>query len=173
MIDLAADPHLRADSKLGAGASAASRAENILLRRWFGCWIDFLTMGALFFATAVPAERFGDEAAVITGGLAVLAYFPVTEGVWGRSLGKLASGTIVVDAQGQRPAIWRVIVRTLTRLIEANPFLLGGIPAGLIANFTKRRQRLGDLLAGTYVVPVKDLAEARARLARRNMDVFD
>nr|QQZ49185.1 hypothetical protein JKL49_18910 [Phenylobacterium glaciei] len=79
----------------------------------------------------------------------------------------------MVDAQGQRPAIWRVIVRTLTRLIEANPFLLGGIPAGLIANFTKRRQRLGDLLAGTYVVPVKDLAEARARLARRNMDVFD
>jgi uncharacterized RDD family membrane protein YckC len=38
-------------------------------------------------------------------------------------------------------------------ILEVNPLLLGGLPAGLVIISTKRKQRIGDLLAGTLVVP--------------------
>ena len=37
-------------------------------------------------------------------------------------------------------------------VIEVNPLLLGGLPAGLVVIATERKQRIGDLLAGTLVV---------------------
>ena len=164
-MDLAADPRVAAASRLGAGAWAARRSDGVLLRRWLGCWIDFLAMAALFVVGAALGSEISKTAGVIAAVLPVIAYFPLTEGLWGRSLGKLITGTMVVNAEGDRPGFGRAMVRTLTRLVEVNPFLFGGVPAGLIAAFTPRHQRLGDLLAGTYVVAAADLAEARARLA--------
>jgi uncharacterized RDD family membrane protein YckC len=41
------------------------------------------------------------------------------------------------------------------RIIEVNPLLLGGIPAGIVVISTSRKQRIGDLLAGTIVVSDK------------------
>ena len=52
-------------------------------------------------------------------------------------------------------------MRTLLRLFEVNPLLLGGIPAAIAVLCSKNRQRLGDMLAGTYVIRTKDLAKAR------------
>jgi uncharacterized RDD family membrane protein YckC len=52
------------------------------------------------------------------------------------------------------------------RLIEVNPFLVGGLPAGLVLLLTRRRQRLGDLLAGTYVVRLRDLKQNDAPVER-------
>jgi len=49
----------------------------------------------------------------------------------------------------------------VTRLVEVNPLLLGGLPAGIAVAMSRRRQRLGDMLAGTYVVRRKDLAAIR------------
>jgi uncharacterized RDD family membrane protein YckC len=66
----------------------------------------------------------------------------------------------VVDKAGKRPGLGRATVRTLLRLVEVNPFLIGGLPAGLVAANTKAHQRIGDLLAGTYVVPLKELRAA-------------
>lgn len=45
------------------------------------------------------------------------------------------------------------------RLVEVNPFLLGGIPAGIAVALSTYNQRLGDMLAGTYVVVTKKLAD--------------
>ena len=92
--------------------------------------------------------------------MAALAYFPVTEGIWGRSAGKLITGAIVVNEDGDPPGIPKALVRTLLRLVEVNPFLMGGVPAGLCVVATKHHQRLGDLLANTYVVPFKALKAA-------------
>jgi uncharacterized RDD family membrane protein YckC len=146
-----------------AGLLAARRLQpgGTLLRRWAGAWIDFIVLAALFL---VPVAALGEARAtagvVISLGL-MLIYFPITEGIWGRSLGKLITGMIVVDASGNPPGPVRAIVRTLLRLVEVNPFLAGGLPAGICVFATKHQQRLGDLAAGTYVVPLSDLRAAR------------
>jgi uncharacterized RDD family membrane protein YckC len=176
MTDFAADnPAFQSRTPpAGPGRRTARKmGDTVLLRRWLGCWIDFLAMGAILAASMLfpGAAR---EPAVWIAILLVVAYFPVTEGRWGRTLGKLVAGTVVVDAEGRPPGYGRAIVRTLTRLIEVNPFFLGGIPAGLIAICTKHHQRLGDLLARTYVVPVKELGELKARtVTREQLEVFD
>jgi uncharacterized RDD family membrane protein YckC len=43
-------------------------------------------------------------------------------------------------------------VRTLARLVEVNPLLLGALPAGIAILSSSRRQRIGDWLANTVVV---------------------
>ena len=150
-------------------------AGGILLRRWAGCWIDFIVLAALFFLPAValaPAEATASGAGLLLF-ILPLAYFPVTETIWGRSLGKLVTGLIVVDKTGARPAFWRVLIRTLLRLVEVNPSLIGGIPAGICVIATKRKQRLGDLAAGTYVIPIKDLAAILNAPAADTAALFD
>jgi uncharacterized RDD family membrane protein YckC len=152
----------------GIGVRAARKLDGsggILFRRWAGCWIDFIVAGILFIASAAPFAAVSETdltdgqaiAVFFTGVVAIAAYFTVSEGLTGRTLGKLLTGTIVVDAEGRPPGIWRALVRTLMRLVEVNPLLLGGIPAGIVVAMTKEKQRLGDLAAGTYVVPVKTL----------------
>jgi uncharacterized RDD family membrane protein YckC len=87
----------------------------------------------------------------------VLIYFPLCETLWGRSLGKLVTGMIVVDRDGRRPRLGAVLVRTVLRFVEVNPVAAGGIPAGICVLCTKANQRIGDLLADTYVIPLKEL----------------
>ena len=85
--------------------------------------------------------------------VAYFAYFLVTEGVLGTTPGKLLCGLRVKTLSGGR-CTWRhAAIRTACRLIEVDPILLGGLPAGIVILTTSRRQRLGDLLAGTVVVP--------------------
>ncbi|HKP78081.1 MAG TPA: RDD family protein [Phenylobacterium sp.] len=152
-------------AETGAGVRAARTLDGgILFRRWLGCWIDFIAAAGLAVLSIIPIAVLGPVTdskailAVLFALVAIVAYFTVTEGLSGRSLGKLITGTIVVNAAGDPPGLGRALVRTLFRLVEANPFLLGGIPAGLVAALTPNHQRLGDLAAGTYVVPVKKLA---------------
>lgn len=122
-------------------------------------------LAGIFFGSAfaigavVPAnEQNSNIAVAVTLGLCVL-YFPLTEGLWGRTLGKLFAGTMVVDKAGRVPGLGRALVRTLFRLIEVNPVLLGGVPAGICVLATKRKQRIGDLVAGTYVLSADTLRQ--------------
>ncbi len=133
----------------------------ILFRRWFATVVDLLVLMMIVIA---PSPLLGaplyDRTIVLWVALAVL-YFPVTEGFWGRTLGKLLTGTVVVDRKGRPPGLLKASLRTLTRLIEVNPVLIGGIPAGLAVCLSKERQRIGDMWADTYVIPAGDLARAR------------
>jgi uncharacterized RDD family membrane protein YckC len=161
----------------GIGERTARKASKgkILFRRWAGCWIDFIAMAVLLvIAAAIAGAVYGAESinagpvvlVVLTGPL----YFLIGETVWGRTLGKLCTGMVVVDAAGNRPGFWRVCVRTAARLIEVNPFLMGGLPAGLSVIFTDSNQRIGDLMAKTYVVPVSEL---RAMLSKSDAKVAE
>lgn len=144
---------------------------SLLVRRWIGAWLDLLAIVLLFFVPGIAAiplrqaqetpEALATQLALAGLGLALL-YFPILEGVWGRSLGKLATGLRVVDRHGRVPGIGRAVVRTLARLIEVNPVLAGGVPAGLIVLFTRRHQRLGDLMADTYVLPASSIAQMQS-----------
>jgi uncharacterized RDD family membrane protein YckC len=138
-----------------------------LLLRWLGAWIDFVLV---FLCLALPDAALGNalyQQTIWIWLLAPVVYFPVSEGIWGRSLGKLITGTMVVDGAGRAPGILKAGLRTVTRLVEVNPLLLGGLPAGIAVVMSRRRQRLGDMLARTYVVRLKDLAAIR-----RMDDVF-
>ena len=84
-----------------------SRPGVILALRWLGTAVDWL----IFFGfLIVPDWLLGNEryqqTIWIWLGLIVL-YYPVLEGFWGRTPGKLIAGTIVVDAAGRcAPSCW-------------------------------------------------------------------
>jgi len=84
--------------------------------------------------------------------LVYLAYFVVMEALWCRTLGKLFQGLVVRKLDGSRCDWKAALIRSALRVVEVNPLLLGGVPAGLVVMATKRKQRIGDLLAGTLVV---------------------
>jgi uncharacterized RDD family membrane protein YckC len=131
-----------------------------LLLRWLGCWIDLIVL-ALFLLGPdylLGNERYQETIFVWLG--AIVLYFPVCEALWGRTVGKLLTGLVVIDRDGRPPGFVKAILRTLLRLVEVNPLLLGGIPAAIAVVASKNRQRLGDMLARTYVVRAKDLRAA-------------
>lgn len=125
----------------------------IVVRRWAGAWIDFLVLALIL---VVPDWLLGNQLYqdTLAVWLLLLAlYFPLTEAYTGRSVGKWVTGTRVVTADGASPGLRRAVIRTLARLLEVNPFLLGGVPAGIAVLASRHSQRLGDMAAGTYVVP--------------------
>jgi uncharacterized RDD family membrane protein YckC len=81
-----------------------------------------------------------------------LGYFLLFEGFFGRTPGKLLMGLVVVQYDGRKCNWKQTWIRTLTRLLEVNPLLLGGIPAGILVVSTRYNQRWGDMLARTLVV---------------------
>ena len=84
-----------------------------------------------------------------------LGYYFVLEAFWSRTLGKYFQGLIVKKLNGDR-ADWKTsLIRTLLRIVEVNPVLFGALPAGLILISSERKQRLGDMLAGSVVVADK------------------
>ncbi len=87
--------------------------------------------------------------------LVYLAYFIVLEALWSRTFGKYFQGLIVRKLDGSR-CDWKAsLIRGGLRILEVNPLLFGGLPAGIVIISSARKQRIGDLLAGTVVVSDK------------------
>jgi uncharacterized RDD family membrane protein YckC len=122
-------------------------------RRVFAMAVDNLaamTLAALVGSNAPVAD--GQVRGVLAV-LCYLAYYFVQEGTWSTTIGKRLFGLTVRGIDGS-PARWHASgIRTVTRLVEVNPLILGVLPGGLLVAFSKRHQRLGDMLAGTVVVP--------------------
>ena len=93
----------------------------------------------------------------VVAGVVAVGYFVFFEGILGCTLGRYVSCTRIVDRNGNTPGLIRAAIRTFFRLFEANPIFLGGAIAGLVAAYTPYRQRIGDIVASTYVVRVSDL----------------
>ena len=139
-----------------AASIAAGYGFSIVVRRWLGAWIDFIVLLSFLL---VPDYVLGNETYQATLGIwlsLLAAYFPVTEMLFGKSVGKLVTRTRVVNEAGRRPSLVQAIVRTLFRLIEVNPILAGGIPAGIAVVASRGKQRLGDMAARTYVLLDRD-----------------
>ena len=84
--------------------------------------------------------------------LTYLLYFFLFETLWSRTPGKLLQGLQVRSSDGGPCTVKQTLIRTLTRIFEANPILFGGIPAGIAIISSQQRQRIGDILAGSVVV---------------------
>jgi uncharacterized RDD family membrane protein YckC len=158
-----------ASPALGRQVAREADLAELLFRRWLAAMLDAVLLAGLFWLIARALETvFGAGTALwALGGwaAAAIAYFLITEGVWGQSLGKYAASVAVVDDAGRPPGVLRAAIRTLVRVIEINPLLV----AAWAISFSKDRQRLGDYAAGTFVVPTAALAAAIASPAA----VFD
>jgi uncharacterized RDD family membrane protein YckC len=139
---------------------ASSYDSGIVVRRWGATLIDFLLLGGIVWgAFSLPADAVAP--AVLVSFFVLLAYYLGLEWRFGATLGKLICQLRVVDIDGKRPSFQQVGIRTLLRLIEVNPMVFGGIPAGIVVLSSNRRQRLGDMAAKTYVLTTSDLQALR------------
>lgn len=130
---------------------------SIIVRRWAAVWIDYIILfGVLLLANAILGNDLYQKMVIIWIGIAI-AYFPILEGITGFTIGKFIVRIKVIDLNCKTPGFIKAIIRGLLRIIEVNPFLAGGAPAGIVVLLSKNRQRLGDMLAKTYVVKVKDI----------------
>jgi len=148
--------------EFNASELSSSYRSDIIVRRWFAAYID-LTVPLLVIVIAgiaVPAGTLDPILVLVSAHGVAFVYHAFLEGRYGVTMGKWLSGIRVVGLNGDTPGFRRGALRTLLRLIEVNPLFLGGIPAGLVADFSKRRQRLGDMCAQTLVLKYGDLKDA-------------
>lgn len=123
--------------------------------RLLALFIDhFIACALMMLAVALVPESLPLVKAVFFV-LIYFAYFVVLEALWSRTLGKFFQGLVVRKLDGNRCGWKAALIRGSLRIFEVNPLLLGGLPAGLVIIGSQRKQRIGDLLAGTVVVSNK------------------
>lgn len=131
---------------------------SIFFKRWAATIIDFILflgfIGFLLF-TMYDTKNWGIPILAVL--FLIPAYYIFLEGYTGFTLGKFIMRIQTVNADGGTTGPLKALIRTALRLIEVNPFLVGGLPAGICVLVTKEKQRLGDIVAKTYVVNARDL----------------
>lgn len=106
-------------------------------RRFFNWVIDYACFTLLSIALFIPYTVWlamqGDEAGLAAleqpnfvrdygiGILGMLLYYVPMEGLFGFTIGKLVTGTRVVDEQGGRPTWRQVLIRTAMRFVPFEP----------------------------------------------------
>lgn len=134
-------------------------AENFanLSKRILGGVIDVIVLIVFMF---VYVKLFGAKIDTtntyyIHGGLAwlmyliMLLYFVVLEKITGKTIGKYIAKTRVVNQDGQLMSWWQSLARNLMRIIDG--FFFYAVAVIAIASSGKN-QRLGDMVAKTYVI---------------------
>jgi len=138
---------MNAIAQASAAPVSGSKLDN---RRVMAAIVDLLIVAAgaaviLVAGDSLSGDRPGALAAVIIGW--ALYYFFALESGEGQTLGKRLMKIRVVRADGRPAGMGEIAVRTILRVIDN--YLVGMIV--MIAT-GERRQRIGDLAAGTIVV---------------------
>ena len=124
---------------------------------WIILWIvSFFVLGATFVGMLGSMNTFSVFSFVSSLFAVILISFLygfILEGWRGQTLGKMALGIMVVKEDGKSCDYPAAFLRNILRIIDALPFayILGLIVIAL----TKRRQRIGDIVAKTVVVKAK------------------
>ena len=115
----------------------------------FSLYLDLITITR----NGAPVNSVGLNGAWALLYLALLpCYYFALEATVGRTVGKLVLGLRVLRADGGPPSAGTIVGRTLLRPVDGFPaFYLTGFIT-MLATGPQRRQRLGDLAAGTIVV---------------------
>jgi uncharacterized RDD family membrane protein YckC len=103
-----------------------------------------------------------------------LVYFVGLEALFGATAGKGICRLRVTDRAGRRPALRHIVVRTVARIVDGLPVIY--VIGGSVALLSPWRQRIGDHVAGTVVLPGEAItaplltpAARRLRLALTGM----
>lgn len=154
---------------VGAGTAGIVTPEAVLLEfdsagaasRVIAELIDLSAMGmaliALLFGMGV-LDQFGSLGSTLTAIVMIVMIFGIFVGypiaietLWnGRTLGKAAMGLRVVTQEGGPIRFRHAAIRGIFGLVEI--YVLTGTVAVLAILFSKRSQRIGDMVAGTIVV---------------------
>lgn len=94
-------------------------------RRFFNFLIDYAAVNVFVFIATIAAVAVGGQAAMevveanafAIGVVSLSGYYLVLEASFDRTIGKLVTGTRVVNEQGARPSFLQVAGRTLCRFI--------------------------------------------------------
>jgi len=126
-------------------------------KRFFNFIIDYIVMYVLIIIIAIFVGIMFGEAAllrienitplqeIIFGFVTYFIYYMFFEGVFGKTLGKLITGTAVVNEHGGKPTFKQYLYRSLCRLIPFEPFsFLAGDGVGW-----------HDSIPNTYVVDIR------------------
>jgi uncharacterized RDD family membrane protein YckC len=81
--------------------------------------------------------------------IAAIGILVVMQGLTGKTPGKAVMGIKVVNAEGQPPGIGRAILRELLWIVDG---LLANLVGFIAALTSQRNQRVGDMVAGTFVI---------------------
>lgn len=126
-------------------------------RRFFNWLIDksvlyVLTVVVLTILVAVDGEHWADRYdalgfwwQLLLRLALMLVYYVTLEGLFGISIGKLVTGTRVVDEQGRAPTPIQTVTRTICRFIPFEPL-------SLAFSDDDRTRGWHDSIARTYVV---------------------
>jgi uncharacterized RDD family membrane protein YckC len=93
-----------------------------LTQRFVNNLVDRIVLYALIFATVLSGSAINRNFAIIAVLLIVALYYPITESVWGQSVGKLLTGTKVVDVEGNKISFSTAALRTICRIIPFEQF---------------------------------------------------
>ena len=109
---------------------------------------------ALFVWPSVLEEGSLEESSLVYAAMSVIwfFYYFLLEGFAGQTIGKWALGIVVVKEDGSPCTFLSSFVRNLLRVVDIMPglYLVGLVTMVL----SKRKQRIGDHVAGTVVVRV-------------------
>jgi uncharacterized RDD family membrane protein YckC len=94
------------------------------------------------------------------------AYMTLMEGKTGASIGKRMMGLRVIGEDGSPVTIEASLIRNALRFLDAFPYVAPYALGAIVASKSPHRQRLGDVVAETLVVPAASLKEAPASSAR-------
>jgi uncharacterized RDD family membrane protein YckC len=133
-------------------------------RRVLAALIDIgvVVLGTVLLTTvigmAVGGITWGPQMSLVTVAWALYYYFALESGD-GQTLGKKVMNLRVVRADGGATGMREIAVRTVLRVVDGIALYLVGLVVMMITG--ERRQRLGDLAAGTIVVDASSVpAEA-------------
>ena len=134
--------------------------------RFWGFFIDLLMeiayIYAVFFVTDTLNITMDASSVLLFVVLPVLIYQPVCEVVsGGQTLGKFLLNTRVVRVDGSSPSVGDFLLRWLLFSVD---ILFFGAVAAFSMLVTARRQRLGDLAAGTMVIRLNTYDKIRVSL---------
>lgn len=154
----AASVEIRQDEILTGEAVALDVQPLGFFMRALGALIDvaagILLLLLFFFVTGWVVGGLGFDAltGILTITMLVVVWVVIPTAVEtlsrGRSLGKLAVGGRIVRTDGGAAGFRQAFLRALLGVLEIW-FTLGAL-AGIVATFTPRSTRLGDMIAGTY-----------------------
>ncbi len=92
--------------------------------------------------------------------LIATAYYTMTVGSCGQTVGKMAAGVIILKKTGGKVSYGRALGRSLATLLSALTFFIGY----LMAAFTNNKKALHDYAAGTRVVFKEEVGQGRRAL---------
>jgi uncharacterized RDD family membrane protein YckC len=103
----------------------------------------------------------------------VLLFDVLIQGRAGWTLGKALTGLRTVKGTGERPGVFRALLRTILLAIDAIPSYLFPLVGGLVIFASDNNRRFGDLVAGTYVVDRHAVGEDPRAEGEGDLDTTD